>query len=180
MSFANKSGCAGFFNGFWRTIVSAPLAVLAVVASLAYSTSKLEPPVAARKPLLVGAQIPSQVLSSIQRACQNCHSPNTSWPWYSEIPPISWQIHKDVAQARQFMDLSRWNQYSDSERRGYLVSIAAVLKSSAMPPRRYVWIHPEARLSDAELAALEEWALSEQQRLRSVTAPGRIGLGSGD
>ena len=68
------------------------------------------------------------------------------------------------------MDLSKWKDYTDRERRGFLVSMAAALKTHAMPPARYVWIHPEARLSDAELVALENWALAEPQRIRRCEA----------
>ena len=64
------------------------------------------------------------------------------------------------------MDLSKWNDYTDRERRGFLVSMAAALKTHAMPPARYVWMHPEARLSDAEFFSLENWAIAEQQRIR--------------
>jgi hypothetical protein len=133
-------------------------------------TSGFESPPAIHEPLLEGAQIPTQLLSSVQRACQNCHSENTAWPWYSGIPPLSWQIRKDVAQARQFMDLSKWNDYSEREKRGFLISMAAALKTHTMPPARYVWIHPEARLSDAELVSLENWSLAEQQRISHCDA----------
>jgi hypothetical protein len=144
--------------------------LISLVAGSARMPNKFEGPPATREPVLAGAQIPTQLLSSVQRACQDCHSENTTWPWYSGIPPLSSQIHKDVAQARQFMDLSKWNDYSEGEKRGFLVSMAAALKTHAMPPARYVWMHPEARLSDAELVTLENWALAEQQRIRHVDA----------
>ena len=113
-----------------------------------------------------GAQIPSPVLSSLERACQNCHSQNTEWPWYSAIPPISWQIHNDVDHGRQFMDLSKWSSYSEAKKRGILISIRAAVQTHAMPPTKYVWMHPEAKLSAAEQRSLENWAKGEQQRIR--------------
>lgn len=148
--------------------------LILLVAGAAGTTRKFDEPPAAHERLLTGAQIPTQLLSSVQRACQNCHSENTVWPWYSGIPPLSWQIHNDVAQARRFMDLSKWNAYGEGEKRGFLVSMAAALKTHAMPPARYLWVHPEAKLSDAELDALENWALAEQQRIRGGDAtPGK-------
>jgi hypothetical protein len=144
--------------------------LITFVAGAARATSKFEGPPATHERLLAGAQIPTQLLSSVQRACQNCHSENTAWPWYSGIPPLSWQIHKDVTQARQFMDLSKWNNYSEREKHGFLISMAAALRTHAMPPARYVWMHPEARLSDAELVSLQNWAQAEQQRIRRADA----------
>lgn len=144
--------------------------LVTLMAGAARSTSKFEGPPAIHEPLLAGAQIPEQLLTSVQRACQDCHSENTAWPWYSGIPPLSWQIHKDVAQARQFMDLSKWHDYTEREKRGLLVSMAIALKTHAMPPARYVWMHRESRLSDAELVALENWALAERQRIQRCDA----------
>src|SRR5690349_15082903 len=62
-----------------------------------------------RATLLEGAHAPAAVRSIVERACQDCHSANTAWPWYAKVPPISWQIHKDVDRARDFMDLSKWS-----------------------------------------------------------------------
>src|SRR5215467_4475093 len=73
-------------------------------------------------PLLGGSQVPSSVRSILSRACQDCHSANTHWPWYSKVPPLSWQVHKDVAQGRSFMDLSKWSEYTEGERKGYLAA----------------------------------------------------------
>ena len=113
-------------------------------------------------PLLAGSKTPQPVFTIFQRACQDCHSANTEWPWYSRIPPISWRIHEDVAQGRKFMDLSRWDTYTDSERRGFLLAIIAATQTHIMPPMTYVWMHPEAKLSDAELRSLRRWALAER------------------
>ena len=135
-------------------------------AGAARPTSKFEGPQATHEPLLVGAQIPAQLLSSVERACQDCHSDNTAWPWYSGIPPLSWQIHHDVAQARRFMDLSKWNGLHRA-REAWPSAINGCrpqdIRHASAP---YVWMHPEARLSEAELVSLENWAVDEQQRIR--------------
>jgi hypothetical protein len=93
----------------------------------------------------------------LQRACQDCHSANTVWPWYAHIPPVSFRIHDDVAKARAFMDFSKWNEYSDGQRRGFTTAIGAAVGSGLMPPSQYLWIHRRARLSTAELLAVQEW-----------------------
>ena len=118
--------------------------------------------------LLTGAQVPAPILATLQRACQNCHSENTAWPWYSKLPVVSARIHGDVAQARAFMDLSKWDEYSDQHKRGLLTAIAHAAQQHDMPPRGYRMMHPEARLSDAEFRAIQSWAQAEQQRLRDT------------
>ena len=79
-------------------------------------------------------------------------------------------IHKDVAKGRAFMDLSKWNEYTDSERKGYLAAIVAATQTHLMPPANYARLHREARLSDAELLSLKTWALAERKAISSKPA----------
>ena len=115
------------------------------------------------KSLLTGSKIPVPVRAVLERACQDCHSENTVWPWYSHIPPISWQIRTDVEKGRAFMDLSKWNDFTESERRGFTAAIEAAVQDHLMPPPNYVWMHREARLSSHELELIRAWALAEQK-----------------
>ena len=103
------------------------------------------------KSLLAGARVPTPVRSVFQRACQDCHSENTVWPWYSRVPPLSWRIHDDVKRGRAFMNLSKWNEYTEGERRGFLLAIVTATQTHIMPPPKYVWMHSNAKVSDAEL-----------------------------
>ena len=112
------------------------------------------------KSLLTGSNVPAPVRAVLERACQNCHSENTVWPWYSHIPPISWQLHTDVERGRAFMDLSKWNDYTESERRGFTAAIGAAIQNHLMPPPKYVWIHREARLSSDEVELVRAWAFA--------------------
>jgi len=113
-----------------------------------------------QKPLLTGFDVPAAVRAVLERACQNCHSQNTAWPWYAHVPLVSRVIRRDVREARVFMNLSKWNDYTDGERRGFALAIAAATQNRLMPPRRYVWMHGEARLSADDLNLIEAWALS--------------------
>jgi hypothetical protein len=58
------------------------------------------------KSLLTGSNVPVPVRAILERACQDCHSEKTVWPWYSHIPPVDWQIHTDVEKGRAFMDFT--------------------------------------------------------------------------
>jgi hypothetical protein len=113
--------------------------------------------------VLTESNVPVPVRAILQRACQDCHSEKTVWPWYSHVPPISWQIHGDVNRGRAFMNLSKWNDSTESERRGFTAAIGAAIQSHLMPPPKYVWLHPEARLSSDELELVRAWALAENK-----------------
>lgn len=82
------------------------------------------------------------------RACFDCHSNETVWPWYSNVAPISWLVQRDVDEGRQELNYSEWNRAQEGE------ESAEAVRDGSMPPRSYLLTHPEARLTEAELAAL--------------------------
>ena len=118
----------------------------------------------AEEEILSGSAVPMPVRAILQRACQDCHSKNTTLPWYGRIPPVSWQIHSDVERGRAFMDLSKWNEYTAGQRRGFMLAILAATETHMMPPSKYVWMHSNAKLSGQDLEVLKEWVLAERER----------------
>ena len=122
--------------------------------------------------ILHGAQIDPAALAIVRRACQNCHSQNTAWPWYSHVAPMSWLIARDVQQARLHMNLSQWQDYSTDEQLRLLSAIGSAVRNREMPVQRYLLLHPEARLTDAEREQIYRWTRGERSRLgRSETFP---------
>jgi cytochrome c len=115
--------------------------------------------------LLPGVQDP-QVLALMEKACQNCHSERTQWPFYSYLPLASWALEKDVADGRQHMDLSRWDQYPVESKRDLLARIGTEVRNRQMPLPRYLLLHPEARLTDAEIQFVYDWTKAERRTLR--------------
>lgn len=79
------------------------------------------------------------------RACFDCHSNETSWPWYTNVAPVSWLTQRDVEEGRQRLNFSQWGQ-----RRQEMDEIAEVIYNGEMPPAQFLITHPEARLTDAE------------------------------
>ena len=87
-----------------------------------------------------------QTRALAKRACFDCHSNETVWPWYSYVAPVSWLIYNDVMEGRSKMNFSDWN-------RGYQPSIGEIigeLQEGGMPLPQYLLMHPEARLTSAE------------------------------
>jgi len=121
--------------------------------------------------ILREAQIDPATLAIFQRACQNCHSQNTEWPWYSHVAPISWLLARDVQQARLHMNLSRWQEYSTEDRVRLLSEIGSAVRNREMPVQRYLLLHPEARLTDSERQQIYRWTRTERSRLSSRPIP---------
>ena len=89
--------------------------------------------------LFPGAMIDRPTLHLFERSCQNCHSENTVWPWYSRIPPASWIIAKDIREARSHVNFSNWNSYSAEGQQDLLTQIGSVARTGRMPPSRYTF-----------------------------------------
>jgi mono/diheme cytochrome c family protein len=83
-----------------------------------------------------------------RRACFDCHSNETHWPWYSNVAPLSWLIQRDVDEGRDELNWSEWGPDEEGDE-----SAETVIEGS-MPPGTYPLLHPEARLSDQEIDAL--------------------------
>jgi Haem-binding domain len=115
--------------------------------------------------ILRGARIDPETLALFRRGCQNCHSQQTEWPWYSHVAPVSWLLARDVQQARLHLDLSQWQEYTPDERLRLLSEIGSAVRNRAMPIQRYLLLHPEARLSAAERQTVYRWTRTERSRV---------------
>jgi hypothetical protein len=82
-------------------------------------------------------------------ACFDCHSNQTDWPWYSHVAPVSWLLQRDVDDGRAVLNFSEWDREQKEAD-----DAAEVVVESEMPPSRYLPLHPDARLSQAEKADL--------------------------
>ena len=86
-----------------------------------------------------------------QRACYDCHSNETAWPWYTNIAPFSWLVQKDVDDGRRALNFSEWDR---PQRR--VDEASRIVLEGEMPPGIYLLMHPSARLSPAEVNQLAQ------------------------
>jgi hypothetical protein len=80
-----------------------------------------------------------------KRACFDCHSNETVWPWYSNIAPISWLVANHTYEGRDRLNFSDWMSGDVDINR-----LQRLIDSGRMPPAYYTMIHAGARLTDAE------------------------------
>jgi len=80
-----------------------------------------------------------------QRACFDCHSNQTKWPWYASVAPVSWVIQHHVDKGRRELNLSEWNLPQKEAK-----DAVKVILNGKMPLPSYLRAHPEARLQAAE------------------------------
>jgi len=119
----------------------------------------------ANPPVSADIAPPPEIAKLLWRACYDCHSNETRWPWYAEVAPVSWLVAHDVAEGRKELNLSTWDAYETKKRRRKLKESAAEIAEGEMPPWYYKLVHGEARLTEAELATLRQWFESERDKL---------------
>lgn len=126
-------------------------AVTALVAAQFVPAKRTNPPSQG------GLFAPPDVKATLRRACYDCHSNATRWPWYSRVAPLSWLIVDDVTLGRKEVNFSEWGSYYPATRRHKLEWIGRVLREGRMPPWDYRLMHPGARLRESDRARLERW-----------------------
>ena len=148
----------------WRVLVAA----LVMVAIGSAARSHPEHAIVGADPsasLNVRTPVPAPVMSTLRRACFDCHSDGTRWPWYAGVPLASHLIERDVTDGRAQLNLSRWTQYNPFDRADLLDKMCQRASSGTMPPWQYRLMHFESRLSATDVAILCAWSEDEATRL---------------
>jgi hypothetical protein len=83
------------------------------------------------------------------KSCGECHSYETRWPWYSQVAPMSWMVQRHVDEGRGELNVSAWTRTQEEA-----AEASEKVREREMPLKSYLLLHPEARLDDAERAAL--------------------------
>jgi hypothetical protein len=83
------------------------------------------------------------------RACFDCHSNETVWPWYSHVAPMSWLEQRDVDEGRRALNYSEWDRGQREARES-----AKSVRKGEMPPWFYALPGTSASLTPAERSTL--------------------------
>jgi len=122
------------------------LAALLVVSQFVpYGRDHTNPPVT-REP----TWDTSETRALAQRACFDCHSNLTEWPWYSRVAPSSWLVQSDVDTGRGVFNFSEWDRSQDVDAE----EMAEAIRGGSMPPWFYAIAHADSRLDGTEKDAL--------------------------
>jgi hypothetical protein len=108
--------------------------------------------------------IPDSVNLVLQKACYDCHSNNTKYPWYFNIQPVAWWMNDHIEEGKKELNFSEFGKRPMDRRVKKLKKIAKEVEEGGMPLASYTWIHKDAILTDREKKMIVDWArnLSEQ------------------
>lgn len=108
--------------------------------------------------------VPDSVYVVLQKACLDCHSNNTRYPWYNNITPVNWWLANHIQDARKELNFSEFGTFTKKRQAKKLAKVAKSVDEGWMPLDSYLWIHKDAVLTDHEKQIVSSWAkgLSKQ------------------
>ena len=101
---------------------------------------------------------PENVKLILKESCNDCHSDVTRYPWYNNITPVNYWMAEHVNDGKKHFNISKWNDYSTKKKDHKLEELVEMVEEKEMPLPSYTWTHTEAKLTDAQIKNLLEWA----------------------
>jgi heme-binding protein len=144
--------------------------IVLLIAIQAVRPAKTNPAVDSSKTIEANTQMTSQVAAILERSCSDCHSFKTTWPWYSQVAPVSWYLVYDVNRGRRDLSLSEWTRYDARRSARKLQEICEQIEKGEMPTKPYLLLHPTAKLSESDKQTLCDWAKQERERVLAAQA----------
>jgi hypothetical protein len=131
-----------------------------------FRPDRTNPPINPQRSLESRFDVPPSVRATLRRACYDCHSSETRWPWYTNISPVSWFVTNHVNGGRNHLNFDEWDRLRNSHEQavGFRL-VCREMKGRAMPLSSYLWIHWNARLSDNDINEVCAWTTAMQKTL---------------
>jgi hypothetical protein len=133
------------------------LGLIAAVFAAGFIVLQFIGPKITNPPVVADLQAPAEVKEVLQTSCYNCHSNETHLWWYDKIAPASWLVARDVKRGRLHMNFSSFGQLSPAQQKGMLYESVNQMQLGFMPPANYLFVHPEAKVTPAQLDTLKKY-----------------------
>ena len=107
--------------------------------------------------LIASTALPKNIALILKTTCYDCHSNQTTLPWYSNFAPINWFVYKHVNEGRKELNFSNWNGLNKEEKGEKLDDISTMISGEEMPLKKYTLLHPKAKLYKEDREAIINW-----------------------
>lgn len=102
--------------------------------------------------------VPSNVQNILDISCNDCHTNNTRYPWYTNIQPVGWWMQWHVNDGKAHLNFSEFGAYEPKRQHHKMEEVIEQVKEGHMPLNSYLWMHKDAKLSDEQKVVLVNWA----------------------
>ena len=111
--------------------------------------------------------VPVNVQNILYKACYDCHSNNTTYPWYAEVQPAAWWLDDHIKEGKKELNFNEFASFRLRRQFHKLEEITEVVKSKEMPLESYTVIHSDADLTQEERETLISWAGATMETMRA-------------
>ena len=122
-----------------------------------FKPEKINQPVEANMDLSASADVPPAVAQALKRACYDCHSDESVYPWYFSITPVNYYLNGHIRHGKGDINFSIWGSYSEEDIRHHKKEICEVLEENRMPLFTYAIMHRKNKLTEAEEQLICDW-----------------------
>ncbi len=102
--------------------------------------------------------VPEEVQTILSKACTDCHSNNTVYPWYANFQPVAWYLDDHIRDGKKHFNMSEFLAYAPWKAHHKLEELEEELEENKMPLESYARIHSSAVLSEEEKTLLTSWS----------------------
>lgn len=110
-------------------------------------------------------QVPDTIMAILKTSCYDCHSNHTVYPWYDRITPVNWWLNSHINDGKRGLNFSVFTTYTFKKRMHRMDDIAENVEKHEMPIDSYLWIHKYAKLNDAQIKMLVDWAHASKPKI---------------
>ena len=107
----------------------------------------------------------------LNKACADCHSNNTVYPWYAEVQPVAWWLSKHVKDGKRHLNFSEFLRYPAARQYHKLEEVTEMVEEGEMPLSSYTLAHRDARLSAAERKLIIDWSRAVRDSMKRRYPP---------
>ncbi|WP_166964795.1 heme-binding domain-containing protein [Yeosuana marina] len=133
------------------------LLVLFVIAQF-FGPAKNQGDLASVQPFLDETDPPENVKAILKVSCYDCHSDFTRYPWYNHITPVNYWLADHIKDGKKHLNFSNWVGNSTKRKDHKMEEFIKMVENKWMPMDSYTWIHTDAKLSDAQIKEVVDWA----------------------
>lgn len=112
--------------------------------------------------------VPENVQQILTKACYDCHSNHTVYPWYASVQPLAWWINDHVKDGKKHLNFNEFANYSIARQYNKLEECIDEIREGEMPLKPYTVIHKNAKLTDADKEILFNWCSAVRDTIKAT------------
>ncbi len=112
--------------------------------------------------------MPDTVAGIMRTACYDCHSNNTRYPWYAQVQPFGWLLANHIKDGKAELNFSEFGNYNNRRQISKLKAVHNSIKEGTMPLDSYVYLHPDAKLTEEQKKSILNWTIKTADSLAAT------------